>query len=175
MFTLIVVIAIFVAIIYGINKLMDFIIYRSGGILEGGIVLFLGALRASQFVIGFGLLTGIVGSIPFLSFFWFIPFLITIYHLIHAFPLILGPFVAIASGFAGNELLGILPNFMINYYHKYLPINLYPLIGYNNREFDEAPGIFLVNEGWENEEFLDAVEKWANGEIDKKPNLLDYL
>lgn len=69
MFTLIVVIAIFVAIIYGINKLMDFIIYRSGGILEGGIVLFLGALRASQFVIGFGLLTGIVGSILFYHFF----------------------------------------------------------------------------------------------------------
>ncbi|MGW7998915.1 hypothetical protein JGY90_10040 [Staphylococcus xylosus] len=174
MFTLFIVIVIFAAIVFAIGRLFVYITYRSGGILDGAGVLFLGSLRAIQFVIGFGLLTGIIGSIPFLSFFWFIPFLITIYHLIFAFPLIFGPIMAMVSGFAGSEIINMLPEFMLKYYNKYTGFNTYTIMQYRNRESDIKPDIFLLHEAWENEQFLEDIEKWSEGEIERKPHFEDY-
>lgn len=173
-FTLFIVFLIFITIIYGMGRLIDYITFRSGGILFGTGVLFLGAIRGAQFAIIWGLVTGVIGSIPFISFFWFIPFLITLYHLIFAFPLIFGPIMAMVSGYAGDEILAILPNFMLEYYQKNTPFEIGTLIGYNNREYKDKPYIFLVKEAWDYEDFLDAADKWALGELDEKPHFADY-
>ena len=174
-FTLFIVILVFVGIIYMMGKLIAFIIYRSGGILDGTGVLFLGAIRAAQYVIIWGLVTGIIGSIPFLSFFWFIPFIFTLYNLIFAFPLIFGPVVAIASGYACNEIFKMLPNLMLKYYHNNTLFNIQPLIDFNNRDVDEEPDIFLLKILWEDERFMSDLERWSNGEMKSKPHYVDYI
>lgn len=82
--------------------------------------------------------------------------------------------MAMVSGYAGDEILAILPNFMLEYYQKNTPFEIGTLIGYNNREYKDKPYIFLVKEAWDYEDFLDAADKWALGELDEKPHFADY-
>lgn len=161
--------------IYGIGKILNYIVIRSGGIVDGTGVIFYGGLRAIQYIIMLGICTTIISYVPLLSFFWFVPFLILLYYCLFALPLLLGPFAAFIVGFAGNEILGIMPEFMLKYYHNNTPFSMEPMADYLYRRSDVKPSIFLIHEAWENERFLKDVDKWCEGDLERKPYYGDYV